>query len=54
MAIDSRVLKTISENSKDGKTWGMWVIQYFDPAEKKSISVKIICGEKKTKDDGSI
>lgn len=54
MSIDSRVIKTISENSKDGKTWGMWIVQYFDPEAKTSISVKVVCGEKKLKDDGSI
>ncbi len=52
--IESRVIKTISENSKDDKTWGMWIIQYFDPEARTNISVKIICGEKKIKADGSI
>ena len=50
--ITSKVLKTISENSNNGKTWGMWILQYFDDA--KSISVKVVCGEKKVKDGGDI
>jgi hypothetical protein len=55
MSVNSRVLKTVSENSKDGKTWGMWIIQYFDPEQgNKNIAVKVITGEKKLKDDGSI
>lgn len=54
MAIESRVLKTISENTKDGKTWGTWVIQYYDPETKKSISVKVVFGEKKVKQEGDI
>ena len=55
MAIDSRVIKTISENTaKDGTVFGMWLIQYFDPEAKTSISVKVVCGKKKIKDDGAI
>lgn len=54
MAIASRVIKTIDENTKDGKTWGMWVMQYYDPEENKSIRVKLIVGEKKVKEDGDI
>lgn len=55
MAIDSRVIKTISENTaKDGTVFGMWVIQYFDPEARTNISVKVVCGKKKIKDDGSI
>jgi len=54
MAIASRVIKTISENEKDGKTWGMWVLLYYDPETMKPISVKLIVGEKKIKDGGDI
>jgi hypothetical protein len=54
MAISSKVLKTISENTKDGKTWGTWEIQNFDPETKKSISVKVVFGEKKVKEGGDI
>ena len=55
MAIDSRVLKTVSENTtQDGKVYGIWIIQYFNPDDKKSISVKVVCGKKKIKEDGNI
>lgn len=55
MAIDSRVIKTISENTaKDGTVFGMWVLQYFDKDTHASISVKLVCGKKKIKDDGQI
>ena len=53
MAIDSVVLKTIRETTSEaGKVYGMWVMQYHDG--EKSIAVKVVCGEKKIKDDGSI
>mgnify|MGYP001582261449 FL=1 len=53
MNIQSVVLKTISQNTSEaGKVYGMWIMQYHDG--QKSISVKLVCGEKKTKDDGSI
>ena len=54
MAIASKVIKMISENSKDGKTWGMWIVQYFDPETSKSLGVKVVSGEKKVKDGGEI
>jgi len=55
MAIASKVLKTISENTAKygGNVYGMWVIQYYDPEQNKSIAVKVVCGERKDKDDGS-
>ncbi len=51
--MDSVVLKTLNEHTdKEGKIYGAWIIQYFEGA--KSISVKIVVGKKKVKDDGSI
>ena len=52
MDMKTVVLKTVSENSKDGKTWGMWFLQYF--VDGKSTSIKVVTGEKKVKDDQSI
>ena len=54
MAIASKVIKTISENTKDDKTWGMWIIQYYNPDDGKTFSIKVICGEKKIRADGEI
>ena len=55
MAIDSRVIKTVHENTaQDGTVYGIWIIQYFNPEDGKSISVKVVCGKKKVKDDGKI
>lgn len=48
MAIATHVLKTITETASrkdDGKGWGLWIIQYFDPETRKSISVKAVAGE---------
>ena len=53
MDIKTVLLKVINENtSQDGRIYGMWVLQYF--VDNKSVSVKIVCGQKKIKDDGSI
>ncbi len=46
------VLKTINEQSKDGKTCGMWILQYI--VDGKSVAVKVVTGEKKTKENGDI
>ena len=52
MDIKSVVLKTISENTKDGKTWGMWIMGYY--IDGKPTSVKVIAGEKKVKQDNEL
>ena len=53
MDMKTVVLKTISENtSQQGKVYGMWILQYF--VDGKSVSVKVVTGEKKIKDDQSI
>jgi hypothetical protein len=54
MAFVSRVIKTISENTaQNGKVYGMWIMQYYDPEAKKNIAVKVVCGEKTTGNDGT-
>lgn len=48
MALGSIVLKVINENtsrSDPEKGFGIWVIQYYDKDTRKSVSVKMVCGE---------
>lgn len=53
MAFKSVVLKTVDENTaNNGTVYGMWIIGYYKDGA--PIAVKIVCGEKKTKDDGDI
>ena len=51
--IKTVVLKTVSENTTQaGKVSGMWFLQYF--VDGKSVSIKVVCGEKKIKDNGEV
>ncbi len=47
------LLKTITENPWKEKIYGMWIIQAFDDSG-KSLSVKVIAGEKKVKSGGEV
>lgn len=53
MDMKSIVLKTIKENTaQDGTVFGIWVIGYYDGP--KSLSVKVVAGKKKKKENGDI
>ena len=48
MAVATIILRTINETPSrkdEGKGWGMWILQYFDPETRKSVSVKVVAGE---------